>query len=253
MAKTKYCQDCGYPNPDNLIHCFKCKHDLSKPKGYEQQMAEASWKYYIVNEDGSMSAPYILSELERVKNNGLIDANTFILKDGEEEERIAGALFDFNVQSTLPYTSTAGNTNNYQDEHIPEEIKGLNWGAFLNPLFWSICHNTYVGLLCIIFYFPISILLLIKGNEWGWKNRHFDSIEQFKKVQHKWLVWGIIPVIVIFTVYFLLILLSYVFIAQGKKSDVSPMPSPMMPKPGGPMPAPSTPSYPSDTPYGPGY
>ena len=195
MEKIKYCQDCGYPNPDNLAHCLKCKNELSKTKEFEH---EASWKYYVVNEDGSMSAAYTFSELRRMKNNGLIHANTHILKVGEEEPKIAETLFDFDNKNILSNTNATDNIDNCQCENIPEEIKGLNWGAFFNPLLWSIFHNTYVGLLCL---FPalgllMSIIFLVNGNEWGWKNRQFDSIEQFKKVQHIWLIWGLILFII---------------------------------------------------------
>jgi len=61
-----------------------------------------------------MSSSYIFSELEKMKNNDLINANTYILKDGEEEAKIAGALFDFNFQNTLPNTDTISHIDSYQ-------------------------------------------------------------------------------------------------------------------------------------------
>jgi len=36
------------------------------------------------------------------------------------------------------------------------------------------------------------IVLGIKGNEWAWRNKKWESIEHFKSVQKKWSVWGIL-------------------------------------------------------------
>ncbi len=38
----------------------------------------------------------------------------------------------------------------------------------------------------------MCIVLGVKGNEWAWKSRHWDSIEQFKKHQYNWSVAGFI-------------------------------------------------------------
>lgn len=77
---------------------------------------------------------------------------------------------------------------------LPPELRGVNWGGFLLTLFWSISHNTWIGLLCLVPYLGgiMSFVVLFKGNEWAWQNRRWDSIEQFKEVQAKWTMWGLI-------------------------------------------------------------
>ncbi|MDW7651180.1 MAG: hypothetical protein SCK29_11100 [Bacillota bacterium] len=36
----------------------------------------------------------------------------------------------------------------------------------------------------------MPFVLGIKGNEWAWQNRQWDSVEQFHIVQKKWALWG---------------------------------------------------------------
>ncbi|MHB0999655.1 MAG: hypothetical protein ACYC27_10445 [Armatimonadota bacterium] len=76
---------------------------------------------------------------------------------------------------------------------VPEEIKGWNWAAFLMNGFWAIGHKTWIGLISFVPYagFIMAIILGIKGSEWAWQNRQFESVEQFKKVQKIWTYWGI--------------------------------------------------------------
>ena len=76
---------------------------------------------------------------------------------------------------------------------VPEEIKGLNWGAFFIPVFWGIVHRVWLGVLCLapVVGFILPFVLLVKGNDWAWQSKHWDSIDQFKHTQKKWMYWGI--------------------------------------------------------------
>ena len=118
------------------------------------------------------------------------------------------------VQTTLiqPYASGMG-----PDTPVPPEIKGWNWGAFLLTWIWGIGHNVWISLLALLSIIPyvgwiagliISILLGIRGNEWAWQRKKWDSIEQFKQVQRKWMWWGISAV----AFYILLVLAVTVLI-----------------------------------------
>lgn len=101
-----------------------------------------------------------------------------------------------------PYAATvapgANNSGMGAASVLPEELKGLNGGAFLLSLFWSIAHSTWIGLLCLVPYLGwiMCFILLFKGNEFAWQNRKWESIEQFKKVQQIWLYWGIGVIVV---------------------------------------------------------
>lgn len=102
---------------------------------------------------------------------------------------------------------------------VPEEVKAWNWAAFLMGPWWSIVHSVWIGLLCFIINLiwtafwmvpwttdhPIGIGLLcfitsltmniilgIKGGEWAWQHRKFESVEQYQQVQKIWAIWGII-------------------------------------------------------------
>lgn len=78
---------------------------------------------------------------------------------------------------------------------VPPEIKGWSWAAFLMNWIWTIGMQTWIGLIALV---PIpglglvmSIMLGMKGNEWAWQNRRWESVEQFKKVQRIWTRWGV--------------------------------------------------------------
>ena len=77
---------------------------------------------------------------------------------------------------------------------IPDGVKGFSWGALLLNWIWAIGNKTWIGLLCFVPYlgFIMAIILAFKGREWAWKNKEWESVEQFNRVQHKWNIAGII-------------------------------------------------------------
>lgn len=77
---------------------------------------------------------------------------------------------------------------------VPAEIKGWNWGAFLLAPVWLISNRVWIGLLAWIpgVGFWMAIALGVKGNEWAWKSRTWESIEVFKNHQKRWAIAGII-------------------------------------------------------------
>jgi len=38
----------------------------------------------------------------------------------------------------------------------------------------------------------MAIILGIKGREWAWKNRQWQSLEEFNRVQRRWSVAGLV-------------------------------------------------------------
>jgi ABC-type Fe3+ transport system permease subunit len=77
---------------------------------------------------------------------------------------------------------------------VPEEVKGWSWGAFVLTWIWGIFNSVWIALLCLIplFSFVWAIVLGIKGNEWAWRNKKWDSIEHFKSTQRSWNIAGIV-------------------------------------------------------------
>ncbi len=84
------------------------------------------------------------------------------------------------------------------EELIPDGIKGWSWGAFLLNWVWAIGNKTWIGLLALIPYvgFVMAIILGFKGREWAWKNKQWDSVEHFNRVQKKWSYWGVMIVVI---------------------------------------------------------
>jgi len=84
---------------------------------------------------------------------------------------------------------------------LPIELRGFNMGAFWLSWLWAISNNTWMGLLALIPYVGIIMwfVLGLKGNEWAWQNRKWESVEQFKQVQAIWARSGLIT-FVVFTV-----------------------------------------------------
>ena len=78
-----------------------------------------------------------------------------------------------------------------KDAIVPDEIKGWSWGAFLWSWIWAIGNKSYIGLLGLIPYvgFLVRIYLGVKGRELAWRNKRWDSVEHFQRVQRKWALW----------------------------------------------------------------
>lgn len=89
------------------------------------------------------------------------------------------------------------NSGGGSDTIPPPGVKGWSWGAFLLNWIWAIGNKTWIGLLCFIPYlgFVFSIYLGIKGRELAWRNKHWDSLEHFNRVQRKWSVWALILIV----------------------------------------------------------
>jgi hypothetical protein len=98
----------------------------------------------------------------------------------------------------LEKTDSGSNTSGMGKGHpLPAGVKGWSWGAFLLNWIWAIGNRTWIGLLSLLPYigFIFSITLGIKGREWAWRNKRWDSLEHFNRVQKKWSVWGLVLVL----------------------------------------------------------
>lgn len=93
----------------------------------------------------------------------------------------------------MPNFGDSANTSGQPGAQLPAELQGVNIGAFFLNWIWAIAHNYWLGLLCFVpcVGFIMQFYLLFKGNEIAWQNRRFDSVAQFREVQHKWMLWGV--------------------------------------------------------------
>jgi len=110
-----------------------------------------------------------------------------------------------------------------KDSIIPSEIKGWNWGAFLLSWIWGIGNNTYRAFLVFIPFVNIimGIILGIKGNEWAWRNRKWNDIEHFRKVQRSWTRVGLIIILVVFPSFSVLLFTSVMGSMKGEAYEMA--------------------------------
>jgi hypothetical protein len=77
---------------------------------------------------------------------------------------------------------------------VPEEVRGWSWAGFSLTWIWGVFNGVLISLLALIpfFAFVWAIVLGIKGNEWAWRNKKWDSVEHFKSSQRPWNIAGIV-------------------------------------------------------------
>jgi len=77
---------------------------------------------------------------------------------------------------------------------VPPEIDRWNWGAFLLTWIWGIGNNTFIALLSLVPFanLVMPFVLGAKGSAWAWRNKKWDSADQFRNVQRKWALWGVV-------------------------------------------------------------
>jgi hypothetical protein len=77
---------------------------------------------------------------------------------------------------------------------VPPEIERWNWGAFLLHWIWGIGNNTLIALLMFVPLVNVVMVFILgaKGSTWAWRNKRWESVEQFKDTQRKWAIWGVV-------------------------------------------------------------
>jgi hypothetical protein len=77
---------------------------------------------------------------------------------------------------------------------VPEEVKGWSWAGFGLTWIWGVFNGVLISLLALIPGFALiwAIVLGIKGREWAWRNKKWDSVEHFKNTQRPWDIAGIV-------------------------------------------------------------
>ena len=76
---------------------------------------------------------------------------------------------------------------------MPDGVKGWSWGAFFLNWIWAIGNRSWIGLLALVPYvgWIMAFWLGFKGREMAWKNKQWDSLEHFNRVQKTWSKWGV--------------------------------------------------------------
>ena len=126
---------------------------------------------------------FLQTDATEVKEHGIPKiVDTYIGKDG---------LLKAKVEKHVPAVENTSGQGKLAV--VPREIEGWNWGAFLLNWIWSICNNVWIGLLSLIPYAGIIMVIIlgVKGNEWAWQYKRWDSIEHFKRTQKTWRDWGV--------------------------------------------------------------
>jgi hypothetical protein len=93
---------------------------------------------------------------------------------------------------------------------VPPEIDRWNWGAFLLHWIWGIGNNTLIALLMFVPLVNVVMVFILgaKGSTWAWRNKRWESVEQFKDIQRKWAIWGLVAyslLIALFVALFFLV------------------------------------------------
>ena len=71
---------------------------------------------------------------------------------------------------------------------LPEGVAGWSWGAFVFSWIWAIGNRTWIGLLGLIpgVGLVVRVVLGLKGRQLAWRNRRWDSVAHFNRVQRRW-------------------------------------------------------------------
>ena len=115
---------------------------------------------------------------------------------------------------------------------VPPDIKGWSWGGFLLTWIWGLGNNVWISLISILDFIPyigwiisltMRIILGVRGNEWAWQHKKWDSIEHFQRTQRKWMWWGIGTIVasIIFTIALIVLLISLYMIVKTMGFDKS--------------------------------
>lgn len=86
---------------------------------------------------------------------------------------------------------------------VPAEVDRWNWGAFLLNWIWGIGNNTLIALLMFVpvVNMVMPFILGAKGSAWAWQNKRWASVDEFRRVQRNWAIWGLVIDLLVVVVF----------------------------------------------------
>ena len=109
------------------------------------------------------------------------------------QERVTPAGASSTISSsTVGLAAPSSRMNNTSGEGaasvVPPEILRWNWGAFGFTWLWGIFNGTWIALLALIPVVNVVMVFVLgaKGSEWAWRNKRWESVEHFRRVQRRW-------------------------------------------------------------------
>jgi len=75
---------------------------------------------------------------------------------------------------------------------INEFLKSWSWGAAAFSIIWGIFNGVWISFLALVPFVSMIwwIVLGVKGHEWAFKAKHWNSPEEFMQTQRRWNVAG---------------------------------------------------------------
>jgi len=133
--------------------------------------------------------------------------------DAPSMEQIVSELDQATIDPPAPSAASSAAVS----REIPPGIAGWSWGAFLLNWIWAIFNNTWIGLLALIPGLNLVMIFVLgmKGREWAWKNKRWDSVEHFNRVQRKWSVWAVWLALGGLVLAVLLMVASFLFLGMA--------------------------------------
>lgn len=106
------------------------------------------------------------------------------------------------VNNDLESGPTDNDSGRGSVSRLPDELKGLNWGACLLAFIWGVPMRVPLAWFTLVPFVGelMRIVLLFKGNEWAWQGRKWDSPDHFRKTQARWNQLSIILMVVMFVI-----------------------------------------------------
>jgi len=151
---------------------------------------------YSISRNGEQFGPYSEADMHAHINSGHVLTDDLTWKEGMASWLPVSQIFPSGTQrnSIAPPPSFVQTAS--RSDAIPDGVKGWSWGAFFLSWIWAIGNRTWIGLFAIVPYvgFIMAIVLGFKGREWAWKNKEWENVEHFNRVQKKWSFWGVLIV-----------------------------------------------------------
>jgi hypothetical protein len=101
---------------------------------------------------------------------------------------------------------------------VPAEVGKWSWAGFLLNWIWGIFNGTFIALLALVPFVGLimAVVLGVKGREWAWRNKKWDSIEHFRAVQRKWDIAAVIVTLILIAFLIALIALPIMLGARAQ-------------------------------------